>query len=110
MMSDMEKSAQIGDLVQQRQSQRITLEHLRLKGKKIAAAYSAFGHAQDRWSVDDAAGRGGVFLLHSKSEERDHPQYLLGRPELTDYVREVKAAEQALAATSAQLSSLGITD
>src|ERR1019366_5238749 len=45
MMGEMEKNAQIGELVKQRQSQRVTLEHLRLKGKKIAAAYSAFGYA-----------------------------------------------------------------
>jgi hypothetical protein len=110
MMGEMEKNAQIGELVKQRQSQRVTLEHLRLKGKKIAAAYSAFGYAQDRWSVDDATGRGKVFLLHPKSEERDHPQYLFGQGELADHIREVKAAEQALASTIAQLSSLGIAD
>jgi len=33
-MGEMEKNAQIGELVKQRQSQRVTLEHLRLKGKK----------------------------------------------------------------------------
>jgi hypothetical protein len=39
MMSQMEKHAQIGKLITQRQSQKSTLEHLKLKGKKIAAAY-----------------------------------------------------------------------
>ena len=110
MMSSMEKNAQIGELVQQRQSQKVTLEHLRLKGKKIAAAYSAFGYAPDRWSVDNPTGSARVFLLHQKSEERDHPQYLFGQVELADHIREVTAAEQALAATRAQLSSFGITD
>jgi hypothetical protein len=37
-------------------------------------------------------------------------QYLFGQAELTDHVREVKAAEKELASTTAQLSSLGITD
>ena len=86
------------------------MEHLKLKGKKIASAYSAFGYAQDRWRVDDATGRGDVFLLYPKGEERDHPQYLLGQAELAVYIREVAAAEQALAFTKAQLLSIGITD
>ena len=34
--------------VQQRQSARIAVEHLKLKSKKISAAYIAFGHGQDR--------------------------------------------------------------
>lgn len=52
----------------------------------------------------------GVFLLHPKDEEYEHPQYLLGEAGLVEHIREVKAAEQALATTTAQLSSLGITD
>lgn len=110
MMSHMEKSAQIGDLVQQRQSARVSLEHLKLKGNKIAAAYSAFGYGQDRWRVDDVTGRGNVFLLVPKGEERDHPQHLLGHAELADHIRETTAAEVALASINAQLLSLGITD
>jgi hypothetical protein len=109
MMSSMEKNAQIGELVTQRQSQKVTLEHLRLKGKKIAAAYTAFGHAPDRWFVNDT-GPGEAFLVIPRGEERDLPQYLLNQVDLANHVREVKAAEQALAATNAQLASLGITD
>jgi hypothetical protein len=110
MMSDMEKNAQIGELITQRQSQKTTLEHLRLKGKKIADAYSAFGHAQDRWCVDDSTGKGKVFLLLPRGEEHNHPPYLLGQVELAEHIREVKAAEQALGETKARLSNLGITD
>jgi hypothetical protein len=109
MMGEMEKNAQIGELVQLRQSQKITLEHLKFKGKKIAAAYSAFGQNQDRWGVDDRTER-DVFLTNPRSDEREHPQYLFGRGELVAHLQEVKAAEQALASTIAQLSSLGIAD
>jgi hypothetical protein len=110
MMSEMEKNAQIGELVKQRQDRKIALEHLKLKGDKIAAAYSAFGSAQVRWCVDDATGRGSVLLSNPRLQDREHPRYLLGPTELADHIREVTVAEQALAATSAQLSSLGITD
>jgi hypothetical protein len=110
MMSNMEKNAQIGELIQQRQGAKIALEHLKLKGSKIAAAYSAFGYTQDRWRTDDAPGRGSVFLLHPKVEEKHHPEYLLGPIELAEYIRETASAEAALASINAQLSSLGITD
>jgi hypothetical protein len=110
MMSGMEKSAQIGDLVQQRQGARTALEHLKLKGKKIAAAYSAFGSGQDRWQAHDPSERGGVFLLHPKVEEMYHPQNLLGQAELADHIRETAAAEAARVSIKAQLSNLGITD
>jgi hypothetical protein len=109
MMSSMEKNAQIGELVQLRQSQKVALGHLRLKGKKISAAYGAFGNAPERWAVDDRTGH-EVFLTNPKSDEREHPQYLLGQSELVVYLQEVKASEQALSSTIAQLSSLGITD
>jgi hypothetical protein len=110
MMSSMEKNAQIGELVQRRQSQKVTLGHLKLKGDQIAAAYNAFGSAQVRWCVDNATGQGSVFLSNPRVQDREHPQYLLGPTELAEHIREVTAAEQALAATSTQLSSLGITD
>jgi hypothetical protein len=109
MMSDMEKTTQIGDLVQQRQSARITLEHLKLKSKKIAAAYSAFGSNQGRWCVEAPAAT-DVFLRLPKGEESSHPSHLLGRAELTEHVREVVAAEAALAKINLQLASLGISD
>jgi hypothetical protein len=110
MMSNMEKNAQIGELVQQRQSARIALEHLKLKGKKIAAAYSAFGSAQDRWRATEDIGSGSVFLLHCKAEETQHPQHLLGQAELAAHIREVAAAETTLANINTQLLNLGITD
>jgi len=110
MMGEMEKNAQIGELVQLRQSQKVALEHLRIKGKKIAAAYGAFGRAQERWAVDETTGRPCAFLSRPSGEERDHPQYLFGQAELAEYIREVKAEEQALASTIMQLSSLGIID
>jgi hypothetical protein len=110
MMSRMEKNAQIGELIQQRQSQKVTLAHLRLKGSKVADAYSAFGAAQVRWRVDDATGRGGVLLADPRLQDREHPQYLLGPTELAAHIREVTVAEQALAKTRDELSGLGITD
>jgi hypothetical protein len=110
MMSDMEENAQIGDFISQRQAQKKTLEHLNVKSKRIAAAYSAFAAAQDRWRVDDTTGRGNVFLLHPIGDERNHPQYLLGQSELADHIREIVEAEKALAETQAQLERLGITD
>jgi hypothetical protein len=110
MMSDMEKTTQIGDLVQQKQGARIALEHLKLKSKKIAAAYSAFGYGQDRWRATEATGNGSVFLLHPKVDETQHPQHLLGQAELAYHIREVAAAEATLASITAQLVSLGIAD
>jgi hypothetical protein len=109
MMSRMEKNAQVGDLVQQRQDARIALEHLKLKGKKIAAAYSVFGSNQDRWCIEAPAAT-DVFLRYPKGPESDHPSHLLGRAELTEHVREVVAAEAVLANIKAQLASLGIAD
>ena len=109
MMSAMEKNAQIGELVTQRQEQKVAVEHLKLKGKKVAAAYSAFAHSQERWRVDDTTGTGHVYLLHPQSNEREHPKYLLAQAELAQYIREVAKAEQALAATNAQLTALGVT-
>jgi hypothetical protein len=109
MMSQMEKNAQIGDLVIQRKDAKITLEHLKLKGNKIAAAYSAFGSNQGRWCVEAPAAT-DVFLRYPKGEESSHPSHLLGRAELTEHVREVVAAEALLTKIKAQLTSLGITD
>ena len=108
-MSRMEKNAQVGDLVQQRQDARIALEHLKLKSNKIAAAYSAFGSNQDRWCVEAPAAT-DVFLRYPKGAESDHPLHLLGRAELTEHVREVIAAEAVLTNIKAQLANLGITD
>ncbi|HTF67346.1 MAG TPA: hypothetical protein VK638_32170, partial [Edaphobacter sp.] len=79
-------------------------------GDKIAAAYSAFGSAQVRWRVDDATGRVGVFLANPRLQDREHPQHLLGPTELAEHIRELAAAQQALANVKAQLASLGITD
>ena len=86
-MTEMEQNAQIGELVKQRQAQKIALEHLKLKGKNIADAYSAFAFNRERWMVDDVTGTGAVFLLRPKPEERQHPQYLLGQAELAQYIR-----------------------
>jgi hypothetical protein len=106
MMSDMEKSTQIGELVQQRQSAVIALEHLKLKSKKIAAAYSSFAHNQERWKATESEQ---VFLLFPKGEEAQHPQYLLGQADLAEHIRETVAAEAALASVNTKLSNLGIT-
>jgi hypothetical protein len=108
MMSGMEMNAQIGELVVKRKDATIALEHLKIKGKKIADAYSAFAYGQERWRVDDTSGRGGVFLLHPKGEEYEHPQHLLGQAELADHIRERAAAEATLASINAKLLSLGI--
>ena len=109
-MSDMEKNAQIGELVLQREAAKIRLEHLKIKGNKIAAAYSTFGSHQGRWRADDATGRGVVFLSDPQKEDRNHEQYLLGQSELADHIRETAAAEVALAKINDQLSSLGISN
>jgi len=106
MMSSMETNAQIGDLVKQRQTQKVTLEHLKFMSSKIADAYSAFGHAQDRWCVDDSTEKGNAFLLFPRGDEHSHPQHLLGQAELAEHIREVRAAEQELAKAIAQLSGL----
>lgn len=111
MMSTMEKNAQIGELVTLRQAQKVEVEQLKIKGQKIATAYNAFGYVVDRWRVDDEGiGAGNVYLLHPKSEERAHPQYLLGQADLAEYIRELTSAERALANTKSQLQSLGINE
>jgi hypothetical protein len=109
MMSDMEKNAQIGDLIQQRQDAKTALAHLKVKGNSIASAYSAFGSNQDRWCVEAPAAT-DVFLRYPKGLESSYPSHLLGRAELTEYVREVVAAEAVLTNIKVQLASLGITD
>jgi hypothetical protein len=89
MMSDMEKTIQIGDLVQQRQRAITALGHLELKSRQIATAYSTFGQDRDRWRVDDD----GAFLLHPKHhDESDYPRHLLGQAELA--ASTLKAAEE----------------
>ena len=110
MMSDMEKTTQIGDLVQQRQSARIGLEHLKLKSKKISAAYSAFAHNQERWKAKDGTESEQVYLAFPKGEEGQHPQFLLGQADLAEHIRETAAAEVTLATIKTQLSHLGIND
>jgi hypothetical protein len=109
MMSRMEKNAQIGDLIQQRQDARVALAHLKVKGSSIVDAYRAFGSSQDRWRVDDHSGEGAVFLLNPKEIERSHPRNLLGTAELANHIRELGTAEATLASITAQLVSLGIT-
>ena len=109
MMYRMEKNAQIGELIQQRQDAKIDLAHLKVKSNSIASAHSAFGANQDCWCVD-SPGATEVFLQFPKGLESGHPINLLGRAELTTHVREVVTAEGALAAIKAQLASLGITD
>jgi hypothetical protein len=109
MMTRMEKNAQIGELIQQRQDAKTALAHLKVKGDNIASAYSAFGSNQDRWCVDAPAAT-DVFLRYPKGQESIHPSNLLGRVELTAHVREVVVAEAALASLKARLASLGITD
>jgi len=110
MMSSMEKHAQVGEFVQKRQEAKVALEHLKVKSSKIAAAYSAFGSTPDRWRTDDTHGRGDLFLLLPKGDERQHPEFLLGASQLADHVREVVTAEVALAGIKSQLSALGIND
>jgi hypothetical protein len=109
MMSRMEKNAQIGDLIQQRQDAKKALAHLKVKSDSIASAYSAFGSNQNRWCVEAPAAT-DVFLRHPEGAERIYPSHLLGRAELTEHVREVVAAEAVLTNIKAQLASLGITD
>lgn len=82
MMSVMEQNAQIGELVTQRQAQKIALEHLNLKTSKISAAYSGFAYTSDRWCVDGDIEGGTVFLMRPKPEEREYPRYLLNKTEL----------------------------
>jgi hypothetical protein len=53
----MEKTQQIGELVQRQQEQKRTLAHLNLKGDSIAAAYSAFGVSRDRWGGGSGDGQ-----------------------------------------------------
>lgn len=110
MMSEMEENAQIGELIKVRQAQKIRFEHLLLKSKKVASAYAGFGHAQERWCVDDTTGRANVHLLFPKGEEREYPQYLLGADQLAEHIHEVAEAERQLASTKSQLLALGISD
>jgi hypothetical protein len=107
MMSDMEKKAQVGELVLEREVARTNVAHMRAKRNKIAAAYSAFGAQPERWSVDAS---GGVFLSNPKGEDRPHPDNLLGPPDLAGHIREATAAKDALAAVSARLLEFGIPE
>jgi hypothetical protein len=109
MMSRMEKNAQIGELVQQKQDAKTALAHLKVKGSNIADAYRAFGSNQDRWCVEAPAAT-EVFLRYPNALESGHPSHLLGRAELTEHVREVVAAEAAFTKIKTQLASLGIIE
>jgi hypothetical protein len=109
MMSDMEKNAQIGDLIQQRQDAKKALAHLKVKSDSIASAYSAFGSNQSRWCVESPAPT-EVFLRRPEGRESSYPSFLLGRAELTEHVREVVAAEAVLTNVKVQLANLGSTD
>lgn len=107
-MLEMEKSQQIGELVQAREQQKIDLMHLKVKSSKIADAYRAFSSQKDRWCVDPSSSN-KVFLMNTTSTERDLPQYLFSQEELAEHVREVRSVEEALASTISQLKSLGIS-
>jgi hypothetical protein len=105
IMTAMEKAKQVGELVLRQQKQKATLAQLQSKADRIGQAYSAFGMAQSRWAVNAS---GELTIQQPNERERAAVDALLSKEELMAFLRELQAAERAMAETTQQLRRLGV--
>jgi hypothetical protein len=105
IMTAMEKAKQVGELVLRQQKQKATLAQLQSKAERIGQAYSAFGMAQSRWAVNAS---GELTIQQPNERERAAVDALLSKEELIAFLRELQAAERAMAETTQQLRPLGV--